>query len=158
MVFKLCGAPVLFKSGRQTIVTLLSTEAEYVQLTLAAKEASYLAKLLEELQYPNVRPVTIYEDNQPAIDITNRAKTSSDGRTKHIDTRFRYIQQELNAGNVTIKWISTNQQAADGMTKALDKVKHAEFVRQLGLADCTAAVQAQNHAFTLLDRNDKPVY
>lgn len=92
MVFTLAGTPVLFKSGRQTIVTLSSTKAEYVQLTLVAKEANYLARLLEELNYTNVRPVTIYEDNQPAIDITNRAKTSSDGRTRHIDTRFRYIQ------------------------------------------------------------------
>lgn len=49
MVFKLAGALVLFKSGRQTIVILLSTEAEYVQLTLAVKEANYLTKLLEEL-------------------------------------------------------------------------------------------------------------
>lgn len=63
MLFKLVEAPVSFKSGRQTIVTLSSTEAEYVQLTLAAKEANYLAKLLEELQYENVRPVTIYKDN-----------------------------------------------------------------------------------------------
>lgn len=149
---------MLFKSGRQTIVTLSSTEAEYVQLILAAKEASYLAKLLEELQYTNVRPITIYEDNQPAIDITNRAKTSSDGRTKHIDIRFRYIQQELTAGNVEIKWIGTNKQAADSLTKALDKVKHAEFVRQLGLTDCTEAVEEQNRAIALLDSNDKPVY
>lgn len=62
-MFKLAGALVLFKSGRQTIVTLLLTEAEYIQLTLVAKEANYLAKLLEELQYENVRPITIYKDN-----------------------------------------------------------------------------------------------
>lgn len=62
-MFKLVGALILFKSGRQTIVTLLSTEAEYVQLTLVAKEANYLAILLKELYYPNTRPVTIYEDN-----------------------------------------------------------------------------------------------
>lgn len=62
-----------------------------MQLILVAKEANYLAKLLEELQYTNVRPVIIYEDNQLAIDITNRAKTSSNRRTKHIDIRFRYI-------------------------------------------------------------------
>lgn len=54
---------MLFKLGRQTIVTLLSTEAEYIQLTLAAKEANYLARLLEELEYTNIRLVTIYEDN-----------------------------------------------------------------------------------------------
>lgn len=158
MVFMLAGAPVLFKSGRQSIVTLSSTEAEYVQLTLAAKEANYLAGLLEELKYTNVRPVTIYEDNQPAIDITNRAKTSSDGRTRHIDTRFRYIQQELAAGNVIIKWIGTNAQAADGLTKALDKIKHAEFIKQLGMTDCTIHIEKQNKALALLDGEEKPIY
>lgn len=30
-------------------MTLLSTEAEYIQLILAAKEANYIARLLEEL-------------------------------------------------------------------------------------------------------------
>lgn len=160
MVFKLAGAPVVFKSGRQTIVTLSSTEAEYVQLTLAAKEANAIAKLLDELgefYTAVVRPVTIYKDNQPAIDITNRTKTSSDGRTKHIDTRFRYIQQELAAGNVVIEWVPTHEQAADGLTKALDKVKHAEFVQQLGLVDCKTQIEMQKHTLAMLD-GDKPVY
>lgn len=53
----------MFKLGRQTIVTLLSIEAEYIQLTLVAKEANYLVGLLKELQYTNVQLVTIYEDN-----------------------------------------------------------------------------------------------
>lgn len=144
MVFKLAGTLVLFKSGRQTIVILLLIEVEYVQLTLVAKEANYLAKLLEELQYTNVRPVTIYEDNQLAIDITNRAKTSSNRRTKYIDTRFRYIQQELTARNVLIQQISTNKQLVDGLTKVLDKIKHAEFVRQLGLTDCIYTIERQD--------------
>lgn len=100
----------------------------------------------------------IYKDNQPAIDITNRAKTSSNRRTRHIDIRFRYIQQELANSNVVIKWIRTNQQAADGLTKALDKVKHIEFVRQLGITDYTAAIKRQNKVLALLDRGDKLVY
>lgn len=155
IVFTLAGVLVLFKLGRQSIVTLLLTEAEYVQLILAAKEANYLAGLLEELQYTNVRPVTIYEDNQPAIDITNRAKTLSDRRTRHIDTRFRYIQQELTNGNVIIKQIGTNSQAADSLTKALNKVKHAEFVQQLGIVDCTTYIKTQNKALVLLDGADE---
>lgn len=95
MVFKLASVLVVFKSGRQTIVTLLLTKAEYVQLTLVAKEANTIAKLLDELGefYTIViRLVTICEDNQLAINITNRTKTSSNGRTKYIDTCFRYIQ------------------------------------------------------------------
>lgn len=154
----MAGAPILQKLGRQTIVTLLSTEAEYVQLTLVAKEANYIARLLEELQYTNVRLVVIYEDNQPAIDITNRAKTSSNGRTRHIDIRFRYIQQELANSNVAIKQIGTNQQVADGLTKALDKLKYTEFVRQLGMTNCTTYIKQQDKVLALLDRGDKLVY
>lgn len=139
-------------------MTLSSTEAEYIQLILAAKEANYIARLLEELQYTNVRLVVIYEDNQLAIDITNRTKTSSNRRTRHIDIRFRYIQQELTNSNVVIKWIRTNQQVADGLIKALDKLKYTEFVRQLGITDCTTYIEQQNKVLALLDRGDKPVY
>lgn len=125
---------------------------------MAAKEANYIARLLEELQYTNVRLVVIYEDNQLAIDITNRTKTSSNRRTRHIDIRFRYIQQELANSNVVIKWIRTNQQVADGLIKALDKLKYIEFVRQLGITDCTTYIKQQNKVLALLDRGDKPVY
>lgn len=48
-MFTLAGVLVLFKSGRQSIVILLLTKAEYVQLILVAKEANYLVGLLKEL-------------------------------------------------------------------------------------------------------------
>ncbi|SMR62312.1 unnamed protein product [Zymoseptoria tritici ST99CH_1E4] len=65
-------------------------------------------------------------------------------------------RQELAAGNVTIKWISTENQAADGLTKALDATNQAKFVRQLGLVDCDQAIASQNAAQAAL--TDRPVY
>jgi hypothetical protein len=44
-----CGGPIYWKSGRQSIVTLSSTEAEFVSLTVAAKEAAAISRLLKEI-------------------------------------------------------------------------------------------------------------
>lgn len=43
------GRPVSCCSKRQSTVALSSTEAEYIALTLAAKEATWLRLLLTEL-------------------------------------------------------------------------------------------------------------
>jgi hypothetical protein len=82
-VFKLAGGPISWKSGKQPIVTLSLTEAEYVALTIAVKEAVYVRKLLVELHYPlSYQPVKIFEDNQPAINLTDQSDIN--GRSKHI--------------------------------------------------------------------------
>lgn len=48
-IFMLNGGPVSWCSKRQATVALSSTEAEYIALTLAAKEATWLRLLLTEL-------------------------------------------------------------------------------------------------------------
>ena len=48
-IFMLNGGPVSWCSKKQATVALSSTEAEYIALTLAAKEATWLRLLLNEL-------------------------------------------------------------------------------------------------------------
>ena len=48
-VFTLNGGPISHGSKKQAVVALLSTEAEYVALSLAAQEATWLRPLLTEL-------------------------------------------------------------------------------------------------------------
>jgi hypothetical protein len=140
-VVKMAGAPTTWKSGRLPLVTLSSTESEYVALTLAAKEAVSVARLLQEVKYQGpITPVHIFEDSQPAIDLTKRSV--SDGRTKHIDVRWHFIRQQIDNGTVKVSWIPTDQQVADGLTKPLDRTKFERYVTQLGVVDCTAAIQA----------------
>jgi hypothetical protein len=56
------------------------------------------------------------------------------GRSKHIGIRHHFIRQELEAGTVTLVYIPTAQQAADGLTKPLGKIAFERFVKQLGMA------------------------
>jgi hypothetical protein len=141
-VYKLCGGPISWKSGRQPIVTLSSTEAEFVSLTVAAREAAAISRLLKEimLYQGSTEPVQLLEDNQPAINLTKRPL--SDGRTKQIDIRWCYIQQQVKKGAIKVNWISTNDQAADGLVKALNRVKFARFKDLIEVVDCTVAIKS----------------
>ena len=82
------GGPIHFKSGRQSIVAQSTTEAEYVAMTLAAKEAAYLRNKLTELQREPSVITLFFEDDQPAIDLLKR--TAADGKSKHMDLRWHY--------------------------------------------------------------------
>jgi hypothetical protein len=82
---------VSWSAKKQPIITLLSTEAEYVALTHAAKDILWIHKLLKELSFlHNLLLLTVlYCDNQGAIRLSKDA--TFHGRTKHIDVHFHFI-------------------------------------------------------------------
>ena len=132
--FFVAGGLVSWKTRLQSVVTLSSTEAEYAALAAALREAAWLRCLLTEIgiEQAKVRPLPIFEDNQSAIKLaTNHANSN---RTKHIDVRNHYCRQEHNMGHVTIEYVPTDSQVADGFTKPLGSTKWKHFVSLLRLA------------------------
>ena len=77
-----CGA-ISWSSKKQYIITLSSTEAEYIAQTHAAKEALWLWSFLDEVRGMGRGPMMINCDNQGAIVLAKDNKFHS--RTKHID-------------------------------------------------------------------------
>ena len=120
----------------KTTVALSSCEAEYMAQTQASKEAIWITRLLAELdlghQAPKI-PVTIKADNQGAIALTKDPKFHT--RTKHIDIQWHFVREKILSGAVEFKYCPTDQMAADGLTKALDKVKFSRFVRLIGMSE-----------------------
>ena len=49
-MFILCNAAVSWKTKKQTTISLSSTEAEYVALSEATKEAIWMKRLLQEIE------------------------------------------------------------------------------------------------------------
>ena len=62
------GAPIFWCSKQQRCPVLSTTEAEFVALTEAAKEAIWLKRLISEISLENnEKPLSLFSDNQSAI-------------------------------------------------------------------------------------------
>ena len=133
IVFKFGGAPVVWKSKKQSIVALSSCEAEYVALCSAAKEAIWLSRLLADmLTEPSSTPVPLHVDNDGSIDLAKNQTVSQ--RTKHVDIRYHFIREAIQKRSIKLFYISTENQLADPLTKPLSIEIHKSFASKLGLS------------------------
>lgn len=127
-VFLMDGGAV---SKKQELVTLSTTEAEYVAATHAAKEAIWIRRLIGELFKPLSEPTTLFSDSQSAIALTKDGHFHA--RTKHIDIRYHFIRYIVEAGSIKLIYCPTNDMTADTLTKALPSAKAKHFASALGL-------------------------
>ena len=74
--------------------------------------------LLEELGNSHKDSTLVWEDNKAAIVIAE-AESSSAGRAKHIDVRFKKVVESVHDGTVRVHYVPTDWNYADIMTKAL---------------------------------------
>jgi hypothetical protein len=132
-VFMVDGGAVSWSSKKQELVTLSTTEAEYVAQTHAAKEAIWLRRLLTELFDSIHTPTTLFSDSKSAIALAHDGHYHA--RTKHIDIRYHFIRYIIEAGTIKLVYCPTNDMTADTLTKALPSVKAKHFASALGL--CT---------------------
>ena len=59
-------------------------------------------------------------------------------RTRHIDLRYKWVIQEAAQGRIQLEHVTTSEIAADSLTKPLQRLKHALFVKLLGMVDYPA--------------------
>ena len=85
------GIPIIWKSKSQKSVTLSSSEAEYVALSEAAKDIKFVYQLLNSIGIEIELPIVVRVDNVGAIFMSENASTS--GCTKHIDIRYRFVNE-----------------------------------------------------------------
>ena len=52
-------------------------------------------------------------------------------RTKHIDTKFHFIREEVDENSIQLVYTPTDQMTADLLTKALPQVKLEQHRKQL---------------------------
>ena len=117
MSLGLTNAVFYAKSQKQNLVTLSSTEAEYVALHHAATEVVYLRRLLASLGYEQTEPTVIWQDNQSTM-LWARGQRNHN-RTKHLDVKYHYISELIQDGLVELKYMPTTEMIADLLTKPL---------------------------------------
>ena len=122
---------ISWSSKKQPVISLSSTEAEYVAQTHAAKEAIWLRSFVSEVTGKPEKPLTISCDNQGAIALSKDNKFHS--RTKPTGLRYHFIREAVEDGKINMKYVPTDNNVADIFTKALPKPKFQRMVELLGL-------------------------
>ena len=80
-----------------------------------------LSKVLPiELETPKLH-CTIFEDNNSCIELVKCPKMRP--RTKHIGLKYHHFCSKVKEGLISVKYIHTNDQIADILTKALPESK-----------------------------------
>uniref|UniRef100_A0A1Y1LVI6 Integrase catalytic domain-containing protein n=1 Tax=Photinus pyralis TaxID=7054 RepID=A0A1Y1LVI6_PHOPY len=115
-VLKLYGGPIAWKASKQTTVTTSSTESELLAASEAAKEMIAAGRLLRSLEIQLDEPLQLEIDNRQTI-------------------RQHWLRQQVQNSRIKVRWVESKDMVADGMTKALPKVRHIEFLRQLQIED-----------------------
>lgn len=132
-VFYFGDTTFTWTSKKQPIVALSSCEAEYIAAASGTCHAVWLRKLLKELRLQQCSPTKFFVDNKSAIALAKNPVHHE--RSKHIDTRFHFIREQIKAGEIELVYIQSKEQVADILTKPL-KVEGFSVLRsKLGICD-----------------------
>lgn len=123
-VFLMSGGAVAWSSRKQPIVTLSTTEAEYVAAATCACQAIWMKRILKEIGHEQDEEMVLFCDNTSTIKLSKNAVMH--GKSKHIRVRYHFLRELANEGVVKLVYCSTEEQLADIMTKPL---KMASFQR-----------------------------
>lgn len=116
-VFVLASSAVGWSAKKQPVVTLSTTEAEFIAAANCACQTVWLRRVLEKIELPQSMTSLIYCDNSSTIKLSKNLVLH--GRSKHIDIRFHFLRDLVNQGIIELSYCSTDKQIADTMTKAL---------------------------------------
>ena len=76
-------------------------------------------------------PIIVKSDNQAAIAQVKNESTSS--KAKHVDIKYKFIQDLTRKGMINIEYVDTEEQMADLFTKPFNFIKFRELKLLVGM-------------------------
>ena len=133
--FLLSSGAVSWMSKKQPIVTLSTTEAEFVAAAASACQAVWMRRVLRNLSHGQESSTVIMCDNSSTIKLSKNPVMH--GRSKHIKVRFHFLRDLVKDGEIDLVHCVTQEQVADLMTKALKLEAFQELRMKMRILDYT---------------------
>eukprot|EP00253_Pinus_taeda_P036121 PITA_36121 len=131
--FSIGSEVIAWSSKKQSTVALSSYEAEYQALRAATCEAIWLRRPLNDAGEEQKESTIIKTDNQSTIKLAYNPVFHKN--TKHIDTQFHFIRDELQSKEICVEYCKTCDNMADIFIKPVEHVKIELFRGMLGVQD-----------------------
>lgn len=120
---------ILFKSRKQKITTLSSTESELVCLSDSISYIISIMNIFKELEI-NINTKIIFQDNLSTIRMIHNEQPTTQ-RTKHINSRYFTVRERIEELGMKIEHLETKSMIADLLTKPLFGKLFIKFRNQL---------------------------
>ena len=130
-MFILGSGAVSWSSKKQPVVTLSTTEAEFIAVASGACQVVWLRRILKSLNQKQNGPILVYCDNVSTIKLSRNPVMH--GRSKHIDVRFHFLRDLVKSGDLELVQCSTLEQIADIFTKPLKGDAFLKLRESLGV-------------------------
>lgn len=130
IVFKYGGAAISWMSKTQSIIAQSTMEAELIASNEATRHAIWIKKLFRDISNYDGTPV-IQIDNQSTIKVIMNPELYKS--TKHVDIKYLFVREAAQDSLIKVQYVSTNDQAADGLTKPLDRLRSGNVNLLLGM-------------------------
>ena len=128
-VITLAGAPVAWKSGRQSFITLSVMEAELYAATQGCTLLKSVQALVAEL-FPTALTCVLAVDNTSAAAMLAGGPGSQ--RTRHLKIRANYVREEVEQGRLIVRHTPGSMQLADLSTKMQSKLRLHQLLQLWG--------------------------
>jgi hypothetical protein len=130
------GNLVLWKSKKQTLVAQSTMESELIASATVKRQIDWFSGLLSELA-PSLSvsrfasPPVLLNDNLACVTVLTTGNFKGDSR--HLRLRFYGVHEAVATEKLLVEHVPSDEMLADGLTKALGRVKHEAFVKEIGL-------------------------
>jgi hypothetical protein len=142
--YSVSSGMISWSSKRQATVAGSSMEAEYIAASEASREAIWLRSLLRELELLpddatsihtrgdfDASATTVFCDNNGAIALS--FDQAFHARVKHVDVRYHFIREQVEAKAIVLKRVPSAENVADIFTKPLARPLFEKHRSRLGL-------------------------
>jgi hypothetical protein len=136
------GAPISWRSTKQTVTATSTNNAELLAFYEASRETVWLRTMEKAIAdmagLPvNTKPTIIFEDNAACIDQISSGFIKAD-RIKHISPHiFGFTQDLVKNQQIAVKKVASTDNIADFLTKALPAHQHQKLIFSAGMRTLT---------------------
>ena len=124
---------VTWRSKKQKVVARSSAEAEFRGMAQGICELLWIKRIVQDLGICLSKPMMLLCDNKASIAIANNPVQHD--RTKHVEVDRHFIKDHLDKGTISLPFVTSKDQLADVLTKAVSGNEFQSSLNKLGMID-----------------------